>query len=140
MFRIGEFSKLTQVTIRMLRYYDEMGLLKPSQIDPRTNYRMYSVDQIPTLNKIIYLRDSGFNVAEIAIALNNGEDNFIAEQLDKKHEEIEQAIQIEKEKLRKCYSHLLCGGRIMERVILFCSAKSCNRIKRHIFHLPRRRV
>lgn len=62
---------------------------------------MYSVEQIPTLNKIIYLRDSGFNVAEIAIALNNGEDNFIAEQLDKKHEEIEQAIQIEKEKLRK---------------------------------------
>lgn len=38
MFRIGEFSRLTQVTIRMLRYYDEMGLLKPSQIDPRTNY------------------------------------------------------------------------------------------------------
>ena len=101
MFRIGDFSRLTQVTIRMLRYYDEMGLLKPSQIDPRTNYRMYSVEQIPTLNKIIYLRDSGFNVAEIAIALNNGEDNFIAEQLDKKHEEIEQAIQIEKEKLRK---------------------------------------
>ena len=56
MFRIGEFSKLTQVTIRMLRYYDEMGLLKPSKIDPRTNYRMYSVEQIPTLNKIIYLR------------------------------------------------------------------------------------
>ena len=67
MFRIGEFSRLTQVTIRMLRYYDEMGLLKPSQIDPRTNYRMYSVEQIPTLNKIIYLRDSGFNVAEIAM-------------------------------------------------------------------------
>ena len=39
MFKIGEFSKLTQVSIRMLRYYDEMGLLKPSQVDPWTNYR-----------------------------------------------------------------------------------------------------
>ncbi|HAB61473.1 MAG TPA: MerR family transcriptional regulator, partial [Lachnospiraceae bacterium] len=101
MFRIGEFSKLTQVTIRMLRYYDEMGLLKPAKIDPWTGYRMYSVEQIPILNKIVYLRDSGFNVAEIAVSLNNGNDSFIVEQLDKKHEEIEQAIQFEKEKLRK---------------------------------------
>lgn len=101
MFRIGEFSKLTQVTIRMLRYYDEMGLLKPAQIDHLTGYRMYSVEQIPILNKIVYLRDSGFNVAEIAAALNNGNDCFILEQLDKKYEEIEQAVQLEKEKLRK---------------------------------------
>lgn len=101
MFRIGEFSKLTQVTIRMLRYYDEVGLLKPEQIDPWTSYRMYSVEQIPILNKIVYLRDSGFNVAEIAIALDNGNDSFVVEQLDKKHSEIEQAIQFEKEKLKK---------------------------------------
>lgn len=101
MFRIGEFSKLTQVTIRMLRYYDEVGLLKPEQIDPWTGYRMYSVEQIPVLNKIVYLRDSGFNVAEIAVALDNDNDSFVVEQLDKKHSEIEKIIQIEKEKLRK---------------------------------------
>lgn len=101
MFRIGEFSKLTQVTIRMLRYYDEVGLLKPKLIDPWTSYRMYSVEQIPVLNKIVYLRDSGFNVSEIAVVLNNENDNFIVEQLDKKYNEIEQAIQLEKEKLNK---------------------------------------
>lgn len=101
MFRIGEFSKLTQVTIRMLRYYDEMGLLKPAEIDKWTGYRLYSTLQIPVLNKIIYLRDSGFNVAEIAAALNNQDDSFVIEQLDDKHREIERAIQIEKEKLRK---------------------------------------
>lgn len=38
MFKIGEFSRLTQVTIRMLRYYDETGLLKPAKTDPRTGY------------------------------------------------------------------------------------------------------
>lgn len=101
MFRIGEFSKLTQVTIRMLRYYDEMGLLKPAEIDPWTSYRMYSVEQIPILNKIIYLRDSGFNVAEIAKALDSKDDNFVIELLNQKYKEIEQTIQAEKEKLRK---------------------------------------
>jgi len=48
MFKIGEFSKLTQVSIRMLRYYDETGLLKPAQIDQFTGYRSYSVDQKQT--------------------------------------------------------------------------------------------
>ena len=52
MFRIGEFSKLMQVSVRMLRYYDEVGLLKPAQSDPWTGYRMYSVEQIPVLNRI----------------------------------------------------------------------------------------
>ena len=57
MFKIGEFSKLTQVSIRMLRYYDEMGIFKPEKVDTFTGYRMYSASQIPTLQKIIILRD-----------------------------------------------------------------------------------
>jgi DNA-binding transcriptional MerR regulator len=60
MFRIGEFSKLTQVSIRMLRYYDETGLLRPAKTDRFTNYRLYSIAQIPVLNKIIFMRDLGF--------------------------------------------------------------------------------
>ena len=87
MFKIGEFSKLTQVSTRMLRYYDEMGLLKPAKIDSLTGYRMYSAEQISTLNRIIYLRDSGFNVAEIALVLNYS-NSAIIEQLDKKSIEI----------------------------------------------------
>ena len=87
MFKIGEFSKLTQVSTRMLRYYDEMGLLKPAKIDSLTGYRMYSAEQISTLNRIIYLRDSGFNVAEIALSLDYS-NNDIIEQLDKKSVEI----------------------------------------------------
>lgn len=101
MFRIGEFSKLTQVTIRMLRYYDEAGLLKPAEIDPWTGYRLYCVEQIPVLNKIVYLRDSGFSVAEIAAALNSRDENDIIGQLQKKQAEIEENIQAEKEKLHK---------------------------------------
>lgn len=83
MFKIGEFSKLTQVSIRMLRYYDEAGLLKPAKTDAWTGYRMYSAEQIPTLNKIIYLRDSGFQVSEIAAALAAENEMSLIEHLDK---------------------------------------------------------
>ena len=55
MFKIGEFSKLTQVSIRMLRYYDETGLLTPAKTDPWTGYRMYSAEQIPVLLSLIHI-------------------------------------------------------------------------------------
>jgi len=101
MFKIGEFSKLTQVSIRMLRYYDETGLLKPAETDKFNNYRLYSATQIPVLNKIIFLRDLGFNVSEIAAALNNWDNEFLTHQLDNKRLEIENAIKAEQDKLSK---------------------------------------
>lgn len=101
MFKIGEFSKLTHVTIRMLRYYDETGLLKPARTDAVTGYRMYSAEQIPALNKIIYLRDSGFNVAEIAEALRREAPGLVISQLDSKYAEIMKNIEAEQEKLKK---------------------------------------
>lgn len=120
MFQIGQFSKLTQVTIRMLRYYDELGLLKPAMIDPQSGYRLYAAAQIPTLNKIVYLRDCGFNVSEIAgvLTLNNMNkdksinnsldeplnqslNHSLIEQLEKKRLEVELTIKAEQEKLRK---------------------------------------
>ncbi|SEU01609.1 MerR family transcriptional regulator [Lacrimispora sphenoides] len=101
MFKIGEFSKLTQVSIRMLRYYDEAGLLTPAATDRFTNYRLYAAEQIPALNKIIFLRDLGFNVSEIAIALNHWEDGFISKLLEDKRLEIENVIKAEQEKLSK---------------------------------------
>ena len=94
MFRIGEFSKLTQVSVRMLRYYDETGILTPAEVDKWTGHRLYSVEQIPRLNKILYLRDSGLNVSEIALALTKDEQSLLT-QLDKKRMEIENAIQAE---------------------------------------------
>lgn len=100
MFKIGEFSKITQVSIRMLRYYDEVGLLKPEEVDKWTGRRMYSVTQIPHLNRILYLRDSGFNVSEIALALEM-DDDLLLKILEQKQLEIEQTIKNEQKKLRK---------------------------------------
>lgn len=101
MFKIGEFSKLTQVTVRMLRHYDQTGLLKPAKIDPISGYRMYSVDQIPLLNKIIYLRDSGFQISEIKEALQAEDPSSLAELLDKKYAAILHTIETEKIRLKK---------------------------------------
>lgn len=71
MLKIGEFSKLTQISIRMLRYYDETGLLKPATIDPQTGYRLYSSDQLTRLNQILMLRDCGFTISEISVMMGS---------------------------------------------------------------------
>lgn len=107
MFKIGEFSKLTQVSIRMLRYYDETGLLKPAKIDPLTGYRMYSVEQLPLLHRILFLRDTGFSSVEIAQALEFWEQDSIGKHLLMKQKEIELAINQQKEKLRKLNTAVL---------------------------------
>jgi len=65
MLKIGEFSKLSRVSIRRLRRYDEAGLLTPASIDRDTGYRYYSESQLLTANRIRALRDMGFPLAAI---------------------------------------------------------------------------
>ncbi len=71
MFKIGDFSRLSFVTIKALRYYDEIGLLKPVEVDRFTGYRYYSAVQLPRLNYIIALKDMGLSLNEIATLVNN---------------------------------------------------------------------
>jgi DNA-binding transcriptional MerR regulator/effector-binding domain-containing protein len=66
MFRIGEFSQITRVTIDTLRYYDALGLLKPAKVDPFTGYRYYSARQLLSLHRILALKEIGFSLEEIA--------------------------------------------------------------------------
>lgn len=100
MLKIGEFSKLTQVSIRMLRRYDEVGLLKPDYIDNTTGYRFYNASQIDKLHKIIALRDAGFLIAEMMDILQQ-DDVDMKKVLNEKFHEIQKDIQLEKEKLCK---------------------------------------
>jgi len=65
MFKIGDFSRLTQVTIKALRYYDDLGLLKAERVDPETGYRYYSAAQVPRLNRILALKDLGLSLDQI---------------------------------------------------------------------------
>lgn len=70
MFRIGDFSKMTRVSIKMLRHYDDIGLLKPFRVDSGSHYRYYSADQLPRLNRIIALKDLGFSLDQIGVLLD----------------------------------------------------------------------
>ena len=63
MLKIGEFSKLSRVSVRMLRHYDEVGLLAPSEVDSMTGYRYYSERQLITAGRIAALRALGFGLS-----------------------------------------------------------------------------
>lgn len=65
MLKIGDFSKLSRVSIRMLRHYDEIVLLKPAWIDPESGYRYYEAEQLPIAGRINALKDMGFGLAAI---------------------------------------------------------------------------
>jgi DNA-binding transcriptional MerR regulator len=72
MIRIGDFSKLSRVSVKALRYYDEMGLLKPVSVDRFTGYRLYEYSQLSDLNRILALKELGFSLEEIGRLLDDG--------------------------------------------------------------------
>ncbi len=104
MFKIGDFSKLTRVSVRMLRYYDEVGLFEPAKIDDFTGYRYYSAKQISYINLIVSLRDMGFNVADIAVCMKEKSEEKLEDILKVKGEEIKNNIRAEEISLEKINS------------------------------------
>lgn len=69
MLKIGDFSRLGQVSVRMLRHYDQMGLIKPAYVDPDSEYRYYSLEQLPRLHRILALKDLGLSLEQIETVL-----------------------------------------------------------------------
>ena len=65
MFSIGEFARHGRVSVRMLRHYDAIGLLRPASVDPGTGYRFYQAGQLAELNRIIALKDLGFTLQQV---------------------------------------------------------------------------
>jgi effector-binding domain-containing protein len=107
MFKIGDFSRLTQVPVSALRYYDEMGLLKPGRVDRYTGYRYYSAEQLPRLNRILALKDLGFSLEQVARLL--AEDVPLTElrgMLRLKQAELQQRVQAEQERLARIETRL----------------------------------
>ncbi len=102
MIKIGDFSKLSRVSIKTLRYYDEMELLKPINVDRFTGYRYYSASQLPRLNRILALKDLGLSLEQIAQVLDQG---VSAEQLRRmlrlKRAELQQHIADEQARLAR---------------------------------------
>jgi len=107
MIRIGDFSKLSQVSIKTLRYYDEMGLFKPINVDRFTGYRYYSASQLPRLNRILALRDLGLSLDQIAQVLDEGvSPEQLRGMLRLKRAELQQHIAGEQERLARVEARL----------------------------------
>jgi effector-binding domain-containing protein len=71
MVRIGDFSRLGRISVKALRYYDDIGLLKPVRVDQYTGYRYYSADQLPRLGFINALKEMGLSLEEVATLISN---------------------------------------------------------------------
>ena len=71
MLKIGDFSKLSRISIRMLRHYDEIGLLTPKSIDNFTGYRYYSEEQLTIADRISSLKNMGFSLSAVGEILKN---------------------------------------------------------------------
>ncbi|GLY97718.1 hypothetical protein Acsp02_49720 [Actinoplanes sp. NBRC 103695] len=65
MFRIGEFANLGRVSVRMLRHYDAIGLLRPARVEKPSGYRYYTAAQLTSLNRIVALKDLGFTPEQV---------------------------------------------------------------------------
>src|SRR6266508_3350226 len=70
MFSIGDFARHGRVSVRMLRHYDAIGLLRPARVDPATGYRSYQADQLARLNRIVALKDLGFTLEQVGSMLD----------------------------------------------------------------------
>ncbi len=102
MFRIGEFSKIAQVSGRLLRYYDEIGLLKPEYIDKWTSYRYYTANQLPQLNRILALKALGLSLEQIQqLLVEDVDTNHIRTLYLERKAEIERSLREELAQLQQ---------------------------------------
>ena len=107
MFKIGEFSKLSQVSIKTLRFYDEIGLFSPAQVDAFTGYRYYAADQLPRLNRILVLKDLGFALEDIARMVDDALSwDAVRDLLHERQRAIVQQIDAERARLARIETRL----------------------------------
>ena len=99
--KIGEFSKMMQVTVKTLRHYEQRGLLLPDEVDKWTGYRYYSISQMQQLNTIRGLQRQGFTLEEIKELLEDGAQMPSIEQLTQKIEDTERQLEMLMERRRQ---------------------------------------
>ena len=107
MLKIRDFARLAEVPMSTLRYYDEIGLLKPIYADPETGYRFYTMDQLPYLHRIVAFKELGLGLTQIAELLNEDiPPEALQGMLRLRQAELQQHIQTEQEQLERVEARL----------------------------------
>lgn len=92
LYQIGEISKLSNIPIKTLRYYDEINLLRPKKIDEFSNYRYYSKEQLVLILAIKQFKEAGFSLKEIKKLLGREDLEYNARKIEEKYREIDDKI------------------------------------------------
>lgn len=106
MFKIGEFSIISGLSINTLYHYENIGILKPRFINNDTNYRYYEADQLITINKILALKDAGFSLMEIAALIDDAVDTRLITLLEDKAETLEKSLALEANRLERLRTNI----------------------------------
>lgn len=107
MLKIGDFSLTGRVSVRTLRHYDDLGLLRPARVDPATGYRFYAIGQLPRLHRILALKELGLSLEEIAAVLEDGPSPAdLRAMLERKRAEVRRLVESEQARLARISAHL----------------------------------
>lgn len=107
LLKIGEFSQLSQVTVKTLHHYDTIGLLNPAYIEPSSGYRYYSIDQLPQIHRIMALKGIGLSLDQIGLLIREDlPSDQIRGMLRLKQAEIEETVRAARRQLAIVEFHL----------------------------------
>lgn len=107
MLKIGELARRTQVTVKTLHHYDDIGLLKPAHVDPQTGYRYYTPEQENRLNRILSLKDLGLSLEQIGHMLDRDlTEDITRDILKTKHAELRGQLRDVQARLTRVETHL----------------------------------
>ena len=139
MFKIGDFSKFCRVPVSALRYYADIGLLEPINIDKFTGYRYYSLTQLPRLNRILALKDLGLSLEQIKRLMNDAvSPEEIRGMLKMQQAKIQQQLEEEQARLLRVstrLSHIEKEGKMPENEVVLKSVEKQHTLAvRYIAH------
>ena len=107
MFKISDFSRFTRVSVKALRHYDRLGILRPAYVDPESRYRYYSARQVSRLQRILALRELGFSLGHVADILGaDASGPTLRRLLEMRRIQVERQLVLDRERLAQLNARL----------------------------------
>src|SRR5689334_21983488 len=101
MFSIGDFARLTGVSVRTIHHYEDVGLLIPAEVDSTTGYRSYSAAQVARLHRIVALKDLGLSLRQLQPLVEDLDAGRLKGMLQLKRAELEDRVEAERSRLAR---------------------------------------